>query len=151
MTHPNLILRELGKRRKNLNSTCIKLKPQVAEMAETETTPLLAGVGDNAPHIEHVPASARFHRTIKSLTAVILVISVLALLSLITEFVIVAIWPFRWYIIQPEVLLLIFVRTGLPSTLPSPPFTRLYQLICNSYLSQPSFQSSTSVPMFLFP
>lgn len=85
-------------------------------MAETETTPLLVDVSDNASHIEHVPASAHLHRIIKTLTAVVLVVSVLALLSLITEFFIVAVWPFSWYIDYPQVLLLIYVRTGLPST-----------------------------------
>ena len=84
-------------------------------MAETETIPLLADVSGNAPHIEHVPASARIQRISKRLIAVILVISVLALLSLITEFVIVTIWPFHWYIDFPQVLLLIYVRTDLPS------------------------------------
>jgi hypothetical protein len=72
-------------------------------MAETEATPLLVDVSDNAPHIEHVPASAHLHRIIKTLTAVVLVVSVLALLSLITEFFIVAVWPFSWYIDYPRV------------------------------------------------
>ena len=85
-------------------------------MAETETIPLLADVSGNAPHIEHAPASARIHKISKRLIAVILVISVLALLSLITEFVIVALWPFHWYIDLPQVLLLVYVRTGLPSS-----------------------------------
>jgi hypothetical protein len=87
-------------------------------MTETETTPLLVDMSDNAPHIEHIPASAHLHRITKRLTAVILVISVLALLSLITEFVIVAVWPFNWYIDYPQVLLLIYVRTGSPLPVP---------------------------------
>ena len=90
-------------------------------MAETETTPLLVDAGDNVAHIEHVPASAHFHRAIKRLTIGILVLLAVALLSLLIGFFLVAVWPFRWAVGVPQVQFLILVRTSLLSTSASPP------------------------------
>jgi len=85
-------------------------------MAETETTPLLVDVGDDAAHIEYVPASAHFHRAIKRLTIAILVLSAITLLNLLLGFFLVAVWPFRWAVGPPEVLFLILVRPILLPT-----------------------------------
>ena len=90
-------------------------------MAETETTPLLVNAGDNAAYIEHLPASAHFHPAIKRLTIAILVLSAVALLSLLIGFFLVAVWPFRWTVGVPQVLFLILVRTSLLSASASQP------------------------------
>jgi len=79
-------------------------------MAETGTTPLLVNAGDDAAHIEHVQASAHFHRAIKRLTIAILILSAVSLLSLLIEFFLVAVWPFKWAVGVPQVQFLILVR-----------------------------------------
>ena len=76
-------------------------------MAETETTPLV----ENTAHVEHVLASAHFPRTAKRLTVATHVVSVVALLTLLIGFFLVAVWPFRWVIGCPQVQFLILVRT----------------------------------------
>ncbi|KAE9379874.1 hypothetical protein N431DRAFT_448709 [Stipitochalara longipes BDJ] len=78
-------------------------------MAETETTPLLVDAGDSAVHIEHVPASAHFHRAIKRLTIAILVLLAVALLNLLIGFFLIAVWPFGWGVAFPQVQFLILL------------------------------------------
>jgi hypothetical protein len=56
-------------------------------MAETETTPLV----ENTAHVEHVLASAHFPRTAKRLTVATHVVSVVALLTLLIGFFLVAV------------------------------------------------------------
>jgi hypothetical protein len=86
----------------------------------SEATPLLVDEGDNAPDIEHVPASTQFRGIIKSLTVVILVVSVTAILILIANFIIITNGPFKWEHIERAAVwtaqLGIYVRIRLPST-----------------------------------
>jgi hypothetical protein len=70
-------------------------------MAETETTPLVEHTAHVEP-VQEVLASARFPRTVKKLTVATHVVPVVALLTLLIGFFLVAVWPFRWVLGWPS-------------------------------------------------
>jgi hypothetical protein len=81
-------------------------------MAETETTPLVEHTAHVEP-VQEVLASARFPRTVKKLTVATHVVPVVALLTLLIGFFLVAVWPFRWVLGCLQVQFLVLVRTHL--------------------------------------